>query len=922
MAYLAGSWLLIEVSSEVFPVLMFPDWAPKLVVMAAIAGLPVVFIVAWIFDLTAKGVIRTAPLPKHKVSFRQQPSQVVGRDLVLQELTSAFQAVGSGSGQVLGIAGEAGMGKSTVTETFLERLREGDADCLVGIGRSSERHGETSAYMPLIEALTELVNNDESGAVARDMAGCAPTWYGLVFPNYESGDEVPGLRANSQGRMQHELGVLLSQVCARQPVVICFDDFHWADVSTLDALVYLADHLEGLGLLLIVSYRESELQQTGHPFVSARLSLRSHGSYRDIELQAWDQQQVKAVIESEFPENRFPEELHTHVYERTAGHPLFVVELIRYMKNAASITQEDGVWVLTARIDQIAKDLPGSVKSMIERKMGRIGEDDWKLLSAASVQGQNFDSAVLARVLGMDAADIEERLEHLERFHTVVKLVDERELPDKTLSSRYSFGHILFYDYLLSNLRPSRKVNLARSTADALSAFYQQRVGDVAPELAHLFADAREPEKAAAQYLTAASNSTSVFAYRESAAMAKSGLGVVASASQSADRDRLELLLQLALGRSLCMTEGYGSQETMSCFARALELTKELTDGEQNLDVIWSLWMAYTNTGNRGMSLELSNRLQTIASDSADPLIFAAAQLAAGFANEIAGSLPEARDHFERVIDVEMTDSSLERASRFVVDPLILARGNQLRLLTVMGLVKESGDRWRRNLALIDSGSLDPRSIAGLLIEGAWFNAFNNRFEETKDLTDRTIEICKKYDFFMESQWATFLQSWANVHVGDVEQGLSGIAGFIGFIDATGALMHAPLYYAIYGEILLKRGRPDEAGKWVKRGLEVIDHTGQDYFASEIYRLQGELAAEEKQPDIALASLEEAHRIAREQDARLLELRATLSLHSLMGSIGATADGARILRESMSRMHDGFDSDEMRQARLILQETE
>ena len=169
VAYLAGSWLLIEVSSQVFPVLMLPDWASKLVVMAAIAGLPVVFIVAWIFDLTAQGVIRTAPLPKHKVSFRQQPSQVVGRDSVLQELTSAFESVVSGRGQFLGIAGEAGMGKSTVTETFLERLREGDSECLVGSGRSSERHGETSAYMPVIESLTELVNNDESGDVAREM---------------------------------------------------------------------------------------------------------------------------------------------------------------------------------------------------------------------------------------------------------------------------------------------------------------------------------------------------------------------------------------------------------------------------------------------------------------------------------------------------------------------------------------------------------------------------------------------------------------------------------------------------------------------------------------------------------------------------------------------------------------------------------
>ena len=844
-------------------------------------------VVAWIYDLTSKGVVRTAPLPKHKVSFRQLPSQVIGRESVLEDLTSALESVESGHGQFRCISGEAGMGKSTVTEAFLQQVRGRDSKCLVGNGRSSERHGGTSSYMPIVESLMELVNMDESGTIARQMAECAPTWYGLVFPGIDDGNVVQGLRANTQGRMQHELGVLLGQVCSRQPVVICFDDFHWADVSTLDALVYLADRLDGLALFLIVSYRETELHQLEHPFLRARLGLRAHDSYREIVLQTWDQQQVSAVIESEFPENRFPEEFPVRVFERTEGHPLFVTELLRYLKDDYTIAREQEVWVLTVRIDQITEGLPGSVRSMVERKVSRIKEDDWRLLSAAAVQGQDFDSAVLATVVQKDIADIEEQLEPLESVHTMVRLIDEQEMPDGTLSTRYSFDHILYHDYLQSNLRPSRLVSLARSTADALSKFYRQQLDDVAAELAHLFAAAREPEKAADHYLAAASKTTSVFAYRESAAMATSGLDILASAPQSADRDRRELLLQLALGRSLCMTEGYGSYETMNCFARALELSKEVDDGEQNLDLVWSLWMAYTNTGNRGKSLELSDRLQTMVSDASDPVVFAAAHLAAGFASELAGNLRQAREHFQKVIDVEMTSSSLDRASRFVADPLILARGNQLRLLVLMGLAKESEDRWRRNLALVDGGNLDPRSIAGLLIEGAWYHAFNHRFEDALNLTERAIEISQKYDFFMEMQWATFVQSWANTQVGDVDQGLSGMAGFIGFIDATGALMYAPLFYAIHCEVLINCGRLDEAGKSVTRGLEIIDHTGQGYFASEIYRLHGNIAAEQKQLDVALASHEKAYNIAKEQDARLLELRAALSLSSLMGATGA-----------------------------------
>ena len=525
---------------------------------------------------------------------------------------------------------------------------------------------------------------------------------------------------------------------------------------------------------------------------------------------------------------------------------------------------------------------------------------------------------MLARVLERDAADIEEQLHRLEHIHTLVKLIEEQEMPDRTLSSHYSFGHILYHDYFVSNLRPSRKVTWARSTADALCAFHRERLDAVAAELAHLFAAAREPEQSAHHYLIAASNSAAVFAYRESQAMARRGLEELASAAQSADRDGLELLIQLALGRSLCMTEGYGSHETMTCFARALELTKSTADGEESFDLTWSLWMAYTNTGNSGMSMELSERLQAIADDR---LGGAAANLASGFAHEIQGDLPRAREYFQRVIDVELDGgSSAERASRFVADPLILARGNQLRILALMGRLRESNQLWQENLAMANSASVDPRSAAGLLIEGAWFSAFYHRGEETLALTERTLDICASYDFFMESQWATFLQSWAHTQVGDTQRGMAGIEAFIAFIDATGALMHAPLYYAIYGDILFQSGRPELAETWVTRGLDVIGHTGQNYFASEIYRLQGLIAQSRQDNELAVTILAKSIRTARDQDARLLELRAALSLSSLLASGGEAEQGRKVIREAVDRMHEGFQSVELQQASQRLAE--
>lgn len=917
LAYLAGSWLLIEVSSEVFPALMLPDWASRLVVIAAIAGIPIVFTIAWIFDLTPSGVVRTPDLVRPRSLLQAGPGQLVGREPELRELTEALGAIQEGHGRFLGIAGEPGMGKSTVSETFLRQVSEHNPECLVGCGKSSERHGETSAFMPVIEALSELANSDESGDFARNLARYAPTWHRLLFSDQDEGKETKAQRANSQGRMQHELGALLAQACSRQPLVILFDDFHWSDVSTLDALIYLADRLDDLRLLLVVSYRESELQQAEHPFLHARLGLQSRKQFHEIRLQPLGREEVEALVATEFPKNSFPHSLIEQIFERTAGHPLFVVELLRYLRDSGVITQDNETWLVSEQSDDITEGLPHSVRNMVVAKMDRLSESDRRLMSAASVQGQYFDSAVLARVLDTDAADIEEQLHRIEHIHGVVRLIEEQEMPDRTLSSHYGFGHILYHDYFLSNLRPSRKVTWARSTAEALCVFYRDRLDSVAAELAHLFAAARESEKSAHHYLIAASNSAAVFAYRESQAMARRGLEELASAPASSDRDSEELLIQLALGRSLCMTEGYGSHETMACFGRALELTKSAADGEENLDLTWSLWMAYTNTGNSNMSMELSDRLQAIADDV---LGGAAANLASGFANEIMGDLPRAQNCFQKVIDVDFQGGSAERAGRFVADPLILARGNQLRTLAVMGRLKESDQLWQQNLAMANSGTLDPRSTAGLLIEGAWFSAFYNRLEETLSLTERTLDICASYDFFMESQWATFLRSWTNTQMGDHQKGIVGIEAFIAFIDATGALMHAPLYYALYGDILLKTDQAEKAGKWVNRGLEVIEHTGQNYFASEIYRLQGLIEHSRQENQLALTILGKALETAQQQDARLLELRTALSLSSVLTSSGETDEGKKVLRESVERMHDGFQSIELQQAGLVLEE--
>src|SRR6185369_12818319 len=161
-----------------------------------------------------------------------------------------------------------------------------------------------------------------------------------------------------------------------------------------------------------------------------------------------------------FPGHGFPEDFAGLVHARTEGSPLFLVDLLSYLREhgvialapAADASESAGQWRLACDSPLLPRELPESVRGMIERKISRLIEDDHRLLAAASVQGSEFESAVVAGALGRDAAEVEERLLTLARVHGLIRLVREHEFPDQTLSQRYRFVHVLYQHALHEGL--------------------------------------------------------------------------------------------------------------------------------------------------------------------------------------------------------------------------------------------------------------------------------------------------------------------------------------------------------------------------------------------------------------------------------------------------------------------------------------
>ncbi len=654
----------------------------------------------------------------HVPRAREVIRKTVGRSEELDELRRAYEIASTSHGTMVCISGEPGIGKTTLVEDFLSDLGARDESVGIARGRCSERLAATEAYMPLLEALTNLLRYEGSrslaqtmrvgyGSIAHNMRQLAPTWYAQVaaLPSSDPSSEklMSEIKSASQERMKLELAALLSDTSRRQPLVIFFDDLHWADVSTIDILAYLAGKFDEMRVLIIVTYRPSALVLAKHPFLSVKLNLQARGVCSEVSPPFLTRDEIKDYLDLNFPDHRLPADLPQLIHAKTEGSPLFVADLVRYLRDRKVIAQDpsaDNRWAMVKTLPDLERELPASVRAMIEEKIAQLNDDDRRLLVTASVQGNEFDSAVIAKVLDADPADTEDQLEVLERVYTFVRKVAERELPDRTLTLRYRFVHVLYQNALYSSLQPTRRASLSARVAQALRAFWGDQSATVASRLARLYEAAREFENAAQFYQIAAERAANVLANREAEALARRGIEMLKAVPPSPQSVGLELKLQLTLGFAVFFNQGSASRDAGESMNRARELCEKIGETPQLFPAVWGLWLFYTVGGRPAEARKMAEQLLRLATQVAKPMQLVGARFALGFNLLTLGDLIGARDEFDQ--GRELYDPKLHHAYRLLYrsEPGIACYSFSIRLLWMLGFPDQARKRMIETLEL------------------------------------------------------------------------------------------------------------------------------------------------------------------------------------------------------------------------------
>jgi predicted ATPase len=852
--------------------------------------------------------------------------RTVGREDERAALWAGWESAAAGSGQVLCVTGEPGLGKTTLVEEFLEELAAGERRFGLARGRCSERLAGTEAYLPFLDGLDYLLKESEGAAAAQVMRLVAPTWHAQLAPSAAADPALASVlseaRGASQERRKRELGLFLHEMSRRRPLVVFLDDVHWADPSSVDLLAYLGDGCAGWRLLLVLTYRPSDLLLSRHPFGPVQLELQGKGVCREIALTFLTREEVDRYLALAFPGHQLPDEFAAAIHARTGGNPLFLVNLLRYLRDSGSLVAEQGRWAVTRAVPDLLRDLPQSIRSMIQRKVEQLGEDDLRLLMAASVQGPEFDSAVVARVLGWEAIRVEERLDVLRRVHALVRLVREHEFPDRTLTLRYAFVHVLYQNALYASLLPTRKAAWSGLAAGALLEHYGGKHATVAAGLALLLEAARQPERAIEYFLLAARNAVAVSAHQEVVGLARRGLALLEKLPVAPARDGQEMMLLLALGVSLVATKGFASPEVEATYARARELCLRTEDSATLFPVLYGLWNVYLLRCELTRCKDLAKQMYDVVQGQADPVLLLQAYNVMQQPLLHLGEFAAARRHQEQGLALYDPHMHGDLTAMYGEDPGISFLAYGAVTLWCLGYPGQALRSVQAALKLADDLP-HPFNRARALYFGAFTHLCCREVSRTQELAAALMELSAEQGFALLRQGGRILHGWCLAEQGRVEEGIEhlrqGLAGW----QATGALSHRPYQLALLAEALARQGQGEEGLVALGEALDMVRGGGETFWEAELHRLQGELlllrgeAGPSAQAE-AEACFLQALDVARRQQAKSLELRTVMSLSRLYGRQGRLSEARPLLAETYGWFTEGFDTRDLREAPPLL----
>ncbi|HEX2633736.1 MAG TPA: hypothetical protein VHM22_13075, partial [Bradyrhizobium sp.] len=707
----------------------------------------------------------------------------------------------------------------------------------------------------------------------------------------------PVIELTPQQRRQRTMEALTAQLetlTRASPVLMIFEDVHWIDPTSLEVLGRVVDQIRSLPVLLSVTFRpEFDPPWIGRSYVTA-LTVNRLGP-RDVD----------AIIDHLVGNKDLPASIRQDIIERTDGVPLFVEEMTKAVLESGGEAEARRI---ASAIPSAALAVPASLHASLMARLDRLGPAK-EVAQVGAAIGRQFPYALLASVVRQGEAELRSALDRL----IAAGLLFRQGAPPH---ATYLFKHALVQDTAYGTLLRSQCQDLHARIAEVLEQEFQETIGAQPETLAHHYSQAGLADLAIKFWGRAGARSADRSAHHEAVGHFGCALELVGTLPPSPQRDERELGLRLALAVSLIAVHGFGSITVEECAVRAKGLSDKLKESQSRFAAQRVAWNSSLMRQPVPRTAALARDLVRLAEEDGNPAKLAVAHRALGYSLLIAGEFREAAETLARGANLADTISESEFAI-YGEHPSMVCRtyGGQAKIL--MGFL-ESG------MSLIEAGVVharhqnNPHSLAWALGVAAHASQSQHEPAATARFASEAIETAREHRM---PQWLALgerCKGWAIHQLGDFEGGLNLLRQGVRRWYETGAALHTTHAEICLAESYLLQGHTAAARSHLSAARAHRTSFGENYLAAEMSRLDGLLLQREGAPtEMVEECLVNAIDIARQQEARLFELRSATALARLTAEHNEHKAG-HILAPIYNWFTDGLRTSDLKDAKALL----
>ncbi len=835
-------------------------------------------------------------------------TRFVGREFEMDLLRHSAEKALEGSGQIVAVSGEAGIGKSRLVHEFLVQMPQPEDWLVIRVLPSAE---EASPFRALLVALRAALRigpaDDDRTAIAKlrravgereDM--CAPLCSLLYLPFKDSEFDRLDPRQRLR-RIEEALCELLVIKAATQPVVLVMEDLHWLDARTVEILGGLVRTAPQIRLLLVLTSRPE-----------FRFAWHNSQGFNHRQLDPMSDALGLELLQALLGTGAVVHDIERQLIDRTRGNPLFLEESVTALAESGFLTGQRGAYARGKA--EAMFGVPDSVHEILAARIDRLAAFDKEILQVCSVIGAVVPLDLLQDAVGAGQLDITEALGRLHEADFVHR-------SHRHATPTFAFKHAMTREVAYGVLLAKQKADLHRQVAEAMERIGMHRRPENAAAMARHWTNAGLGARAIPYWLQAGKEAVARSANRLAVDDFRAGLALISEITDQTERDRAELDLLIALGVPLGSVSGVGSPEVGEVYGRAESLWRHLGSPTDSVAAAFGYWLHHCARSDFGKAKELADDILALAERSGDIDTLVQAHHAQWGTLFDLGEFEPALAHVDALLELPRPGDA-RRHRRHAAgshDPWVCGLGHGSLALWIQGHSQKAFEYNRRARAIADELE-HPASSAHALLYALKLQLCRREPSPVFALADALSELAAEHGMVEYRALAESMRGWACARIGEAE-GLRLLGDNLATYRSYGRVAYEAKLVAEYALLTGQAGRFDDAFDILNEAFEISESGRMTYWLADFHRMRGLLTLMKDPSDLDAAekSLRQALEIADEQGARMLALRAATDLVQILQQSRRSAEAVKLLTARLGSIPDGSGTLETAEAEGVLE---